>query len=93
MKNLKIASKLWAGFTVMLAVMLTLGVVTYFQTHLIDDNIETIARKDFPKTVQAHEMVDQANVIARAIRNAILLDEPGQKQKELARVFAGNIFS
>ncbi len=86
LKNLKIASKLWTGFAVMLAVMLTLGITTYLQTHLIDDNIETIARVDFPKTIQAHEMVDQANVIARAVRNAILLDEPDQKQKELARV-------
>lgn len=70
----------------MLAIMLALGGATYFQTHLIDDNIEIIARKGFPQTVQAHEMVNQANVIARAVRNAILLDEPDQKQKELARV-------
>jgi len=86
LKNLKIAAKLWAGFAAVLVIMIVLGGVAYFQTHLIDDNIEMIAREDFPKTVQAHEMVNQANIVARAVRNAILLDEPAQKQKELARI-------
>ncbi|ABB32647.1 methyl-accepting chemotaxis sensory transducer with Pas/Pac sensor [Geobacter metallireducens RCH3] len=85
-KNLKIASKLWAGFAAILAVMIVLGVVTYFQTHLIDNDLAIISEEKFPKTVQAHEMVNQANIVARAVRNAILLDDPVQKQKELDRI-------
>jgi hypothetical protein len=45
-----------------------------------------MVRDKFPKTVWANEIVDNVNVIARALRNVLLLKNPDAASKELDRV-------
>ncbi|MBK8385447.1 MAG: hypothetical protein IPL11_07185 [Candidatus Accumulibacter sp.] len=45
-----------------------------------------MVRDKFPKTVWAKEIVDNVNVIARALRNVLLLKNPEAASKELDRV-------
>ncbi|MBP9737799.1 MAG: MCP four helix bundle domain-containing protein, partial [Rhodoferax sp.] len=74
------------GFGVVLALMIVLAVVSYARFTALNQSIETVVTDRFPKTVMANDAVDQINITARAIRNALLVKTPEEAQKELARL-------
>ena len=84
--NMKIGLRLALGFAAVLALMLVMAVVSYLRLGTLDDEITNMVTDKFPKTVLANDVVEQVNITARAIRNAMLVKSPEEAQKELDRL-------
>ncbi|HUN12890.1 MAG TPA: sigma-70 family RNA polymerase sigma factor [Rhabdaerophilum sp.] len=85
-KNFRIGARLGLGFGLVLVLMIALATLSYKQMHLLDEEIVEMVNDRFPKTVWVNDVIDQANVIARATLSAMLLNKPDDIQKELNRV-------
>ncbi|NVZ09683.1 MCP four helix bundle domain-containing protein [Allochromatium humboldtianum] len=86
MGNLKVSTRLGLGFG---AVLLLLGVVALIgilRINQINNDIHAVVDDYFPKTVQSNAIVDNINIIARAMRNTLILDEAGAIRGEVERV-------
>jgi methyl-accepting chemotaxis protein len=66
--------------------MVVQAVISYSRMATLQNEIDDMVRDKFPKTVWAKEIVDNVNVIARALRNVLLLKNPEAASKELDRV-------
>ncbi len=85
-KNLKLGVRLSIGFGVVVTLMLLIGLIGVSRVSTLDAAIDTLVKDRFTKTVQANTAIDQVNVVARALRNALLLDDPAKVQRELERI-------
>ena len=85
MNNLKIGMRLGIGFgfaLIMMSFIATLGIVRMSN---LADEIDTMTNDRYPKTVWANDMIDSINLIATAMRNAVLLNAD-ETNKELERI-------
>jgi methyl-accepting chemotaxis protein len=80
LNNLKIGVRLGIGFAVTLALLVTIAVVSYVRLGALNDNIELMVNDRFPKTVQANDMIDAVNNIARLLRNAYIYSGAEQQK-------------
>ena len=71
-KNMKLAVRLGLGFAATLVLLLTMAVVSYTRLSALNSNIELMVNDRFPKTVQANDIIDAINTIARQLRNAYI---------------------
>jgi len=90
MKNLRIGLRLGLGFGFVLALLAIVATLSYVRVGQISDEIEDMVNDKFPKTVQANDIIDQVNIVARATRNALLLSKPEDAQRELERIPAAS---
>jgi methyl-accepting chemotaxis protein len=86
LNNLKIGVRLGIGFAVTLALLIAIAAIGYTRIKSIDDSVDHLVEDLFPKTVMANDAIDQINITARAIRNALLLKNPDDARKELDRL-------
>ncbi|MFA6061974.1 MAG: methyl-accepting chemotaxis protein [Gallionella sp.] len=84
-KNLRIGVRLGVGFGLMVVLLATISIVSYQRLMQINNDVSDVINDKFPKTVVANEIVDQINVIARALRNSLLV-KGDDVQKEIDRV-------
>ncbi|HCI52111.1 MAG TPA: methyl-accepting chemotaxis protein [Gallionella sp.] len=84
-KNLRIGVRLGIGFGLMVLLLATISVVSYLRLTQISTEIGDVINDKFPKTVMANDIIDQINVIARSMRNSLLV-KPDEVQKELDRL-------
>jgi methyl-accepting chemotaxis protein len=84
-KNLKIGVKLGIGFGLMVLFLVVTSAVSYMRLMEINSDIGNVINDKFPKTVVANDLIDQVNLIARAMRNTLLV-KPEEVQKELDRI-------
>ena len=87
-KNMKIGVRLGIGFAVTLVLLITIAVIGYTRLSTLNSEIEDLIKDKFPKTVLANDIIDQINVNARAMRNALLVKDPAEVQKEMDRIVA-----
>jgi methyl-accepting chemotaxis protein len=85
-KNLKIGMRLGIGFALVLVLLAVISVVSYLRVGQISTEIDDLIHDKFPKTVIANDIIADINVIARALRNSVLVTQPEDVQKELQRV-------
>ncbi|MFZ5452545.1 MAG: methyl-accepting chemotaxis protein [Thermodesulfobacteriota bacterium] len=83
---MKIGLRLGLGFSAVIVMMLILGVFAISRLASLDAGQAVIVKDRWPKTVIANDMIAETNIIARSLRNAILLDNPEGVNKELQRV-------
>ncbi len=86
LKNLTIGVRLTLGFGLLAALLLGVAALAYLRIQDIDSSVQTISRVNLPKVEQAHAAIDQVNISARAIRNAMLVKTPDEAQKEFDRL-------
>lgn len=86
LKNMKIGKRLAVGFASVLALLIVISVVAYVNVHKLDGALESLISDKIVKTGLLATVRNEANTSARAIRNALLVTDPGERQKELARV-------
>jgi methyl-accepting chemotaxis protein len=86
LKNMTVKMQLATGFGVVILMALIISAVSIFGMKSIDGDIDKIVNDRWPKTVWANDITDNINVVARALRNAILLDDKLEMQKELNRI-------
>jgi methyl-accepting chemotaxis protein len=87
-KNLKIGVRLGIGFGLMILLLVIISVLAYLRLGALNTEIEDMVTDKFPKTVMANDAVDQINITARALRNAMLVKTPEAAQQELDRLMA-----
>jgi methyl-accepting chemotaxis protein len=86
LKNLTVKKQLGFGFGIVIVMALIISAMSIVGMRSVDSDLDKIVNDRWPKTVLANDVVDDINVVARAIRNAILLDDKEQVQKELSRI-------
>jgi len=84
-KNLKIGMRLGAGFGIVVALLAIVAIVGVTRMANINHELSQMTEDKFPKTVWANDIVDALNVIARAMRNSLLVSEK-EAVREIERI-------
>ncbi len=74
LQNLRINTRLAISFGLVLVLLAVLGITAITRLHGIGVSMETVVKDRLPKTVQANTVIDSINVVARALRNMLLVD-------------------
>jgi methyl-accepting chemotaxis protein len=85
-KNLKLGVRLGLGFGFVLVLLTIISAIAYVRVGSLNADIGDMVNDKFPKTVLANDIVDSINVIARAMRNSLLVKSPEEVAKELGRI-------
>ncbi len=85
MKDLRIGVRLAIGFGFALIMMTIVAILGIGRMTVLADEVDLMTNDRYPKTVWANDMVDSLNLIARAMRNALLVNQ-AETGQELARV-------
>jgi len=85
-KNLKIGVRLGLGFGFVLTLLVVIATISFLRIGSLNDEIHDLVEDKFPKTVLANDVIDQVNLVARALRNAIMLSKPEEAQAQLDRI-------
>jgi methyl-accepting chemotaxis protein len=84
-KNMKIGFRLGLGFGFVVLLLATISVVSYMRLSQLNGGITGLVNDRFPKTVWANDIVDNLNVVARSVRDAMLVKGDAAAQ-ELSRI-------
>jgi len=84
-KNLRIGTRLGLGFGLVGLILVAISSVAYLRLTDLDHAISGLVDDKFPKTVQANDMIDALNTVARVTRNAMLV-KPDEVAKEMQRI-------
>ena len=79
-KNLKMGVRLGLGFAVTLAFLISFATLSFMRLGALNDDIEKMVNDRFPKVVQANNMIDAINTIARQLRNAYIYSGAEQQK-------------
>ncbi|WP_088279348.1 methyl-accepting chemotaxis protein [Ideonella sp. A 288] len=82
LKNLKIGLRLGIGFAVTLALLLVVSTIAFTRISALNAEVDTLVSNQFPKTVQANNIIDAINNVARHLRNAYIYSG-AEQQKSL----------
>jgi len=85
-KNLRIAAKLGLGFGIVLLLLAIIALIGILNLSAVQANFELAVNENALKIRLANTMIDQQNLIARAVRNVVLLTEVADMKKEEARI-------
>ena len=86
LKNMKIGKRLTVGFASVLFLLVIISVVAYVNVNKLDGALENLISDKIVKTSHLASIRNEANIAARAIRNALLVTDPAERQKELERI-------
>jgi methyl-accepting chemotaxis protein len=86
LKNMKIGSKLSLGFGIVGIMLVVVSVLSLVGLSGLNSGVQTLAKDRFPKTVVANNIIDNINVVARALRNVLLVKDKESMEKETARI-------
>jgi len=84
--NMKVGTRLGLGFG---AILLLLALIAGFSIREMMDlnkDVDELVNDKFPKTVLANDIIDNVNLIARAMRNMLILKDQSAIAKEAERV-------
>lgn len=86
LQNAKISTRLAIGFgTVAVVIMIIIAVAVSNLLNLQRD-VDNLVNDRFPKTTTTFLIVNNINIIARAMRNTLLVDTPEQMRYEMDRI-------
>jgi methyl-accepting chemotaxis protein len=84
--NMKIGVRLGLGFGLVAILMMVIAVIGITRLASLNENMGRMTNDRYPKTVLVHDIIDNVNVIAQAIRNILLVGDPAEVRKEQGRV-------
>jgi methyl-accepting chemotaxis protein len=85
-KNMKIGMRLGLGYGLVVVLLLVVASLSMYEMRGIIRDEDTITDKIWPKTAQSNEIMDNINIVARAVRNALLTKDAATAKKELGRI-------
>jgi len=85
-KNLRIALKLGMGFGTVLVLLAIVAFIGITRLASVQANFELAVNENAVKIKLANDMIDQQNIIARSVRNIILLEDVADMKKEEERI-------
>jgi methyl-accepting chemotaxis protein len=83
---MKIGSRLGLGFGIVIVLMAIVAFVGITRMASLNDEVNLMVKDRFPKTVWANDVIDSINIIARSMRNALLVKDAETVKKELDRI-------
>lgn len=84
--NVKIGTRLILGFSVMLLIMVIISGISMTSFIRMNKKVDVITEDKWPKAVILQDVNNNINVVARALRNAIILSDSSEVKKELDRI-------
>jgi methyl-accepting chemotaxis protein len=84
--NLKIGTRLGLGFALLVFLLVVIAMLGMVRLSDLNSSMDNLVNDKYPKTVWANNLKDSVNLIARAMRNAVLINDKQEVEKELARV-------
>lgn len=84
--NMKIGTRLGLGFGLLIILMTVSVVIGISRMANMNEGTEIIVSDLWPKTVAANDLIDNVNIIARSMRNLLLVKSEDDVKKELARI-------
>ncbi|MGC9456854.1 MAG: methyl-accepting chemotaxis protein [Halothiobacillaceae bacterium] len=84
--QMKVGTRLSLGFGVVIALLAAVAVVGVSNINSLENEVNDMAEDKLPKTVWANNIIDSVNIIARAMRNAMIFQDPQVQAREVARV-------
>jgi methyl-accepting chemotaxis protein len=85
-KNMKIGMRLGLGFGLIMVLLITMSATIIIQMKKISGNLDLVVNDRFPKTVIANDIINEINVVARALRNIALLTDSTKIPEEYKRI-------
>jgi methyl-accepting chemotaxis protein len=86
LKNMKIGTRLSLAFGLLLAFLLLNGGIAFKMIGSLEGDVNELAKEHMPRVEQANEIIDNINIIARALRNIIIDTSKETQEAELARI-------
>jgi len=84
--DMKLSKKLAYGFGVVLILMLIMVISGIYRLTVIHNNLNHIVDDSYRKVVLANDIIDQANIVAVAVRNIAISKDHSFIQKEKERI-------
>lgn len=84
--NLKIGTRLTAGFGLLITLLIAVAAVGYTKINAVTRNTEVILHDRYAKVALAQNIENEVNKQLRAIRTALIVSDPAVAQKEIAKV-------
>jgi methyl-accepting chemotaxis protein len=84
-----VGRRLAAGFGIVFALAAATGLVAVSMMRSLDEGLGEIVEKRYPRTELVRALVDEINAISSASRDALLLGQGADVERELSRIDAG----
>ena len=84
--NVTIRVRLWLGFGLLMVLMLVMAVSGISRLAQLNRQMGDVIHDKYPKTMVAGDIVDQLNLVARSLRNILLLKDEKQIKSESDRI-------
>jgi methyl-accepting chemotaxis protein len=84
--NMKVGTRLGLGFGAVILLLVIIAGMSIREIRGLGNDIDGMVTDKFPKTVMANNILDNINVIARAMRNSLLETDNTKIAKELERI-------
>jgi methyl-accepting chemotaxis protein len=88
LKNTRIGVRLGLGFAIMVILLVGIGVLGLTRMAELDRRMQEVTTGAYPKTVLANDVILQENLILRAVRNLLLMNDPTQLQQQQSIITA-----
>ena len=88
LNNLKVGTKLALGFAITLILLIVIAVLSVMRFQALSDDIELVVNDRLPKMTAANDVIDSLNIIARTMRNSLLVKTPEEVEQEFTRLVA-----
>ncbi|MEI7816104.1 MAG: methyl-accepting chemotaxis protein [Desulfuromonadales bacterium] len=84
--NIKIGVRLGLAFAVIVFLMMIVGGYAISRMTAMNEKVDSLTDDKWPKTVMLNDTKGQLNIIARALRNAVIISDTEETSKEIKRV-------
>ena len=86
MSTMKVGTRLGLGYGGLILLLIIIAGVSLNSMNTLLSGINDMVNDKFPKTVWANNVINNINVIARAMRNTLLVEDQDTINKELNRI-------
>ena len=86
MAGMKVGTRLGLGFGTVIVLLIIVALLGIANMRSIQGDLDNIVHSEFPKTVQANNMIDGINAIGVFMRDSLLVTGQENVQKELAGI-------
>ncbi|GFO63207.1 methyl-accepting chemotaxis protein [Geomonas paludis] len=86
LSGVKLRTRLGIAFAVVVVLMTVVGGYSINRMALFDGKVRSLIEDKWPKTVALNDLKSQVNVVARGLRNMVILQDPQEVQKEEKRI-------
>jgi len=83
--NMKIGVRLAIGFAMTLVLLIVVAVIGVTRLAALNGEINDMVKDKYPKTIDAIDIIRAMNQVALINRNLLLVNDPAETQKQLAR--------